>query len=193
MEKNREFYDEIYLKGGSKGMYFKQPEQTIYFPIWKRIGEILTKKESILEIGCGVGQLANYLLREEKNYIKGIDFSEVAIEKAKQLNSAFASNCAFEVKDIYSVEAQYLPFETIICCEVLEHLEEDLEVIKLLPSNVRFIFSVPNFKNESHVRLFENKLQIRKRYKKLKFVNIEEFSLSSKNNNKLFLIDSIVR
>jgi len=191
MEKNKEFYNEVYLKGGSKQEYAKEPEQSIYFPVWDKIRTIIAKKERIFEIGCGVGQLANILLKNNKNYLQGIDFSKVAIEKATELNSSYRSE--FDVGDIYYFDFSSVFYDTIICCEVLEHIEKDVEIISKLSPNIRFIFSVPNYNSESHLRKFDNKEQIEERYGKLlKFINVYEFSISKKNNNKIFLVDSLV-
>lgn len=193
IETNKDFYNKVYLEGGSNGEYLKNPYQSIYFPIWKKINEILTKKEKIFEIGCGAGQLAWYLLQQEKNYYKGIDFSEVAIEKAKLLNIHNNLYGRFSVGNIYELEQQNIICDTIICCEVLEHLEKDISIFNILPANIRFIFSVPNYMSKSHVRCFKDIQEIRTRYcSYLEFVNVEEFWINKKKTNKIFLIDSII-
>lgn len=192
MEKDKNFYNDIYSQGGNNGEYLKDPNQSIYFPIWETINKILTKKEKIFEIGCGVGQLAWYLLKEEKNYSKGIDFSDIAIQKAKLLNNQNLNYKKFKVENIYELEPQNIVCDTIICCEVLEHLENDLIIFDKIPANTRFIFSVPNYMSKGHVRSFKTLQDIRSRYcSYLEFINVKEFYINKKNTNKIFLIDSI--
>ena len=51
-----------------------------------------------------------------------------------------------------------------ICLEVLEHVENDINVIKKMCPKSEFIFSVPNYDSLGHVRLFNNENEIRERY-----------------------------
>jgi len=55
-------------------------------------------------------------------------------------------------------------YDSVICSEFLEHVEDDIEVLKKIRSGARFYGSVPNFPFESHVRHFNNKADVEDRY-----------------------------
>ena len=126
---------------------------------------------SILEIGCGPGQLAKYLVDEEFKIYTGFDFSKVAIQKAKLTVPQFI----FFVKDAVLLKSYIdIEYNTVICLEVLEHIKYDLKVIENIKIGAYIIFSVPNFDSESHVRWFTSESQIRSRY--FKKINISEIT-----------------
>jgi len=53
----------------------------------------------------------------------------------------------------------------IIATEVLEHLKDDLYVLKNLKKDTKIIASLPTFDYRSHYRYFENKKNCIDRYK----------------------------
>ena len=115
----------------------------------------------IIELGCGSGQFANMLFDAGfENYI-GYDFSSVAIARAAELNPA--NRDCFLQKDIRGL-VWPSAVETVIIFEVLEHLVDDIAVLKEVPSGFNVIFSVPNFNSFNHVRTFENLPAIIARY-----------------------------
>ncbi|MCX7592138.1 MAG: class I SAM-dependent methyltransferase [Kiritimatiellae bacterium] len=84
--------------------------------------------DSVLDVGCGQGCLLaaiRKLFPEVK--LHGADFSRVAIETArKRLPEAH-----FSVMDV-SKEAPAGKYDLVLCCEVLEHVTDDLGVIRRL-------------------------------------------------------------
>jgi 2-polyprenyl-3-methyl-5-hydroxy-6-metoxy-1,4-benzoquinol methylase len=100
---------------------------------------------SINEIGCGEGY---WVIKWNKQGIsaRGTDFSHQAIELAKK-NAEFCNMSAsiFRQKNIYDVEHNEDEADLIVCCEVLEHLENPdkaLESLQKISSNF-LIISVP--------------------------------------------------
>lgn len=103
-----------------------------------------TGEQSIHEIGCGEGVLSLRLI--ERGYqVRGCDFSEIAVRLARQnaiqrnVNSDF-----FQVKSIYDLnENDVAPL--VMCCEVLEHLEQPNIALKNLAKIAKpwLILSVP--------------------------------------------------
>jgi 2-polyprenyl-3-methyl-5-hydroxy-6-metoxy-1,4-benzoquinol methylase len=94
----------------------------------------------------------------------GFDFSSTAVDLAKKKE---LTNASFHVGDAYSeplIEKSASSFDCVICTEVFEHLDRDLEVIKRLEPGTRLIATVPNFPYVSHVRHFENAESVRERY-----------------------------
>ena len=103
----------------------------------------LAKPESVHEIGCGEGRLAQII---QENYgvdYLGTDFSVRMVETAASRNLI---NSRFKQADIYSLDLEHDHADTIVCCEVFEHLqdpEKALDVLKSLRAR-QYILSVPN-------------------------------------------------
>ncbi|CAN5672550.1 hypothetical protein BH23PAT1_BH23PAT1_1240 [soil metagenome] len=101
------------------------------------------KPKTFADVGCGAGELAVTLAERGFKGV-GIDFSDDALKVAESIKeSRDVPNDAVKfIKGSLSV----LPkkSDVVICCEVIEHLEDDnsfLEEIK--PYGEYFIFSVP--------------------------------------------------
>lgn len=186
MEKNSNFYNEVYLKGGSKQEYFKEPKDCIYYPIWNHICFGLNNVDKILELGCGVGQLAKLFINYNKNYIRGIDFSKIAIKKAKENN--IGNESKFIIGNLYNKLLYEIDYDIVIICEVLEHLKDDLFIINNIKKDKKIIFSVPNYNSKGHVRYFSTWMEANERYRNLiEFKNPPIlFKLNEKNHIYLF-------
>ena len=99
----------------------------------------------ILDLGCGNGFLANYLISEGYN-VYGTDASEKGIAIAKQENPD-----RFYLQDLSTGKLpgglQRLQFDTIISTEVIEHLYDPGGFIdfcrELLPKGSELIISTP--------------------------------------------------
>ncbi|MDR2180649.1 MAG: methyltransferase domain-containing protein [Synergistaceae bacterium] len=101
---------------------------------------------AILEIGCGEGFLA-LALAEQGHSVRGIDVRKEAIDfaskHAKEKNRE--SQLRFEVEDIYKISADRFQEDLLVCCEVLEHLQDPktaLDCLAQLPAEYA-VFSVP--------------------------------------------------
>lgn len=79
---------------------------------------------AIHEVGCGEGY---WVLRwvEQGFVARGCDFSEYAIELARE-NAAERKlpSSLFETRSIYDLEPGRDSADLVVCCEVLEHLED---------------------------------------------------------------------
>jgi 2-polyprenyl-3-methyl-5-hydroxy-6-metoxy-1,4-benzoquinol methylase len=79
---------------------------------------------SIHEIGCGEGYWV-LRWREQGMSVRGCDFSKDVIEIAR--DNAFSRGLPktlFQTRNIYELKADEDSAELIVCCEVLEHLED---------------------------------------------------------------------
>lgn len=93
------------------------------------------------EIGCGEGHVGRQLAAKGLK-IRGTDFSPEIIEVARTGEETTAT---FDVASVYDLEAARDSAPLILCCEVMEHLEEPeraMEVIASLEFN-KLILSVP--------------------------------------------------
>lgn len=102
-------------------------------------------KARILDVGCGNGVISRHLGKLGFNVL-GIDVSEAAIEKARQLNNM--DNVKFEVLSAEQLVADGQTFDAVICSEVLEHLSQPSALLKVLHQSIKpegiLIVTVPN-------------------------------------------------
>lgn len=160
-EKNADFYDRTFSEDQSWRSHYTQSP---YYFCWTVILDRLRRagSKSILEIGCGSGQLALAIYEAgiAASYC-GFDFSKSRLEQAKN----FCSHFRFEVADAFETDLfETVIYDTAISTEFLEHVERDLEVIEKLPAGTRFIGTVPNFPFISHVRHFSTCEEVVGRY-----------------------------
>lgn len=181
------YYNEVYSKSVE---YRKEPVDSIYYPIWADIVNMINNDDGIIEVGCGSGQLAKLLIMNGKNYKYGFDYSDQAIKIAKKLNQG--SEDLFSVADVYALSKGDLDdVDVVICTEVLEHLDDDKYLFEILKPGTRVIFSVPDFIADTHKRVFGSVKEIRERYVNVNI--IKSISYNTKFDGKIFLIDSICR
>lgn len=183
------WYDERYKVGGHKKEYFNTPEKSIYYPLRKEILKLLNSEDVILEVGCGSGQLAAMILQAGFHYAMGFDFSKEAIKLCKRFTKE-SDHGKFKIGSAYNSAMYKVNHNTVVCCEVFEHLEGDLQVLREIKSGVKVVFTVPNFNSKSHVRFFENQITLMERYsEEVIITSIKEFQLNEKN--KIYLVDSV--
>ncbi len=153
-----EYYDELYLTGDRA---YDRPLTSPYYPLYRKVVELIGQAgaRDVLEVGCGSGTLAGMLIAQGLRY-RGFDFSPAAIAKAEQRNP----QGRFGVGDATDPAAYPDPYDAIVCCEVLEHIEGDLAAIEQWRSGAVVICSVPNFDYESHVRFFRSEAEVAQRY-----------------------------
>lgn len=73
------------------------------------------------EIGCGEGHLAANLADAPERHVKASDFSRQVIATARELHKN--RQIHFQVRSIYDLVPEEDGAELVVCCEVLEHLE----------------------------------------------------------------------
>lgn len=96
-----------------------------------------------LDVGCGIGDVSqNVALKGWHG--KAIDFSDIAIEKAKR-NLTLFKDIEVEKKSLFQ-ETGF--FKTIFVMDVLEHIEDDnaalKKIVSLLSTNGHVIIAVPS-------------------------------------------------
>ena len=141
-------------------MYKFEPEHSHYFKMWKWAMRHINKTDKIIELGCGTGQFAKMLADRDVEDYNGYDFSTTNISFAKnEMCEEYKGR--FHVANIFEVEIP--PDAKVIALEVLEHIEDDVGLLKRLSKN-EIIISVPNFDAPSHVRKFDKIEDIISRY-----------------------------
>lgn len=168
-------YDQIYASGGAELVYELPYQHSGYYPLFKQVHRTLKRQggvRSILEVGCGTGGLAHLLTNREPTIAyRGFDFSPVAVQRA---SARLARPELFFVGDARRKESYSGNAEAIVCTEVLEHIDADLEVVVQWAPGAYCVCSVPNFDADNHVRYFTSEEEVRQRYGSL--IDIERIA-----------------
>lgn len=184
-QRTSEFYDKVFSESTIYNL--ENIQKSPYYETWKRVIQKISKKDRIADFGCGNGQFAQLCLLNKRQYVAGYDFSEVAIQKAKELNPEIKD--VFEVKDLNDKEIYKRDnFEVAVFCEVLEHIENDMEILENIPEFFQTIITVPNYDSASHVRHFQNIDEAIERYRKLFFIK-DTFTINILDKNEIYILN----
>ena len=171
--------------------YTRHYSQSHYYFLWAVVADRIRRDglSRILEIGCGPGQLASMLFDQGITAYAGMDFSAAAIAMAR----SNAPRGQFEVGDARTTDIhQRYEHDVVVCTEVLEHVQDDLQIIDRFLPGKRCLCSVPNFPHESHVRCFENAFAVRARYGPyFDGLDVATFKSSIYLPDQFFLFDGI--
>jgi tetratricopeptide (TPR) repeat protein len=178
------YYDIIY---NDNPAFVEDGPESLYLPVWIKLVSVLREAgvSSVLDIGCGPGKFAKFLTEQMPGtaYL-GVDFSSAAIDIAREK----CPQQRFEQGDITTLEAATLDkFGAIICTEVLEHIETDVELLERLPAGMRFLGSVPNFDSFGHVRFFADAAAVTERYGKM-FSELSVEDITINGRSRIFLM-----
>ena len=96
------------------------------------------------EVGCGEGNLA-MRLAERGMSVRGFDISPEVIETAVKNARARGFEIPYRTGSIYELQSPSDSASLIVCCEVMEHLEEPDRALSILASVARpyLLVSVP--------------------------------------------------
>ncbi len=156
-QQGAEFYDCVHTESNIPAT------RALYYPLMRKVVESIQDHGScsILEVGCGNGFLAEMLLQENRVSYRGFDFSPVAVRNAADRTGHPELFFRGDALDAQSYACDY---DTIICTEVLEHIDADLDVIRVWRDGAWCVCTVPNFDFPSHVRFFRTPEQVAARY-----------------------------
>lgn len=98
--------------------------------------------DSILVLGCGLGQLESILPRTIQ--CVGVDIDESRIERARWVNPGY--NRKYLVGDIFLIDIQQM-YDIIVLSELIEHVEDDVGLVRIAKSWTKryLIITVPNY------------------------------------------------
>jgi len=123
--------------------YFEQARPELVALLPARLGRVL-------DVGCGAGGVGR-AVRERADRLVGIELDAQAAEAAREVYDAVVEGRIEEVLD--SIEG---PFDTVLAYDVLEHLVDPAETLRLLrglaaPGAILHV-SVPNARHWTLVR-----------------------------------------
>lgn len=183
-----EYYDNLYKDSSIYKM--SDVAKTPYYETYKKIIKQISKKSRVADFGCGCGHFAKMCLLNGRNYVAGYDFSPVAVEKAKALVPEYADK--FFVKDLFDESIDLTNFDVVVFCEVLEHIDKDLELLAKIPELVQVVLTVPNYESDSHVRIFKDEAEVIERYKAVLFIkSISTVDIYKLNGSKIFILNGV--
>jgi 2-polyprenyl-6-hydroxyphenyl methylase/3-demethylubiquinone-9 3-methyltransferase len=141
------FYENVYAKGEetyfskfSDGKNKSETEDVVL----KYMGSIVGK--DIIDVGCGTGSLISKIAQLGPHKAWGIDYSENAIEIAKQKYNA--QNLEFSNEDFMNWS---LPVDIIISCGTFEHMDDPLSIMKKMANSLKpggkIFLTCPHFYN----------------------------------------------
>lgn len=190
-------YEEAMIAEGALAM--RTLEDSPWLPMYQEAARWLIGCEPIVDLGCGTGRFAHAAAHagHDGGYV-GFDFSEAIVDEARRYIAWAAPEypvTRIKVRDL----RKWKPDEirpgatTYVCLEVLEHLDDDLDLIGRIPGGHRLIFSVPNYGSATHVRSFPAPAAIWERYAGL--LEFQRWSLIEigSDTHVIHLIDSTRR
>jgi 2-polyprenyl-3-methyl-5-hydroxy-6-metoxy-1,4-benzoquinol methylase len=116
--------------------------------VFEKIRPFLGK--DILEVGCGIGNLTELLLSQGR--VIAVDVNEGYLQTVENKFRCHLNLKGVLLWDIRQTPSKDLgiPIDTIVCSNVLEHIEDDDDVLKslyhLLPAGGKLIILVPALK-----------------------------------------------
>lgn len=157
-ERDASWYDARYglIPGLLSATWQERPEAR-----WLWLPALALARGTILDLGCGPGFLAAICQHRGIPYAAGIDVSKRALARAAQM----APGLRFVRGRLpEALERLDVAYDTAVALEVLEHIYDDLGVLRAIPPGRRVVVSVPNFECEAHCRWFGSESEIRGRY-----------------------------
>jgi SAM-dependent methyltransferase len=105
--------------------------------------------ERVLEIGAGAGNMTRELSRRRRRYVA----TDIDAEYLAQLRNAFGHRPTIQIASLDATKAEHFEpfqeqFDTVVCLNVLEHIEDDLGTLRrihsLLQPGGKLLLLVPN-------------------------------------------------
>ena len=122
--------------------FYQKHLELFYEELLEAIGK--TECESLLDAGCGEGFVLDFVAKAYPDVkLTGVDVSEAAVEYAKE---HFGDVARFRPGSVYKLPFSDKSFDTVLCSEVLEHLDDPNKAVAELKRVARnyVVISVPH-------------------------------------------------
>lgn len=174
------FYDATMGEGTAAALPL---EDSPWRPLYEEAARWVNVWHPVVDLGCGTGRFLRALEQNgHRGHRAGVDFSEVVIRHARGYLTS--SRNEFTVADLreWHPNPGRAGNTTYTCLEVLEHLTDDLDLVGRVPPGHQFVFSVPNYESEAHLRWFRGFGAVWERYEP--FLTFRRWSLISFDDRK---------
>lgn len=166
----RSWYDQVMTEDGSPAML--PLEDSPWLTTYSEVARLIEPHEQVVDLGCGTGRFIRLLYnRDHYAPVTGVDWSDTALDEAQRYAAAGprhpdAPDTQWVSLDLdqWEPDGDRLGNCVFTCLETLEHLPLDRELVEKIPPGHRFVFTVPNFWSESHVRIFPSPGDAWRRY-----------------------------
>lgn len=148
------------LHFSTKPQYRCAAKDSMFFSIWNTVAAQVPITASVLEVGCGTGQLAEILHHRGITKYVGFDFAEVGVELAKERVPEFS----FQVDDARKTDLYAGEYDFVVSTEVFEHLDNDRAVLAKIRPGTPILFTVPSRNSHAHVRFFPTHASVNRYY-----------------------------
>lgn len=152
-----------------------------------------------LEIGVGHGLFAEFLdLTQATTRYIGVDISQSSIDLASSISSVRRKNASINYLLADATKEGSLPKEWasfVICCEVLEHVEEPKDLLRCInssmaPEGILFLTTVCNLEAIDHIYQFEDVDSIREMIINAGFEILSDINLELPNTTSHVVMQS---
>jgi len=136
----------------------------------KKFRNYLSNCNKILDVGCGIGYISNWLSSETNGNVFGVDLSESVNVAYEHFSKKSIQNLQFIQADIAELPFKENTFDLIICKEMIHHTPEPRKIfgklIKFLKKNGSIFIYVYNKKGpirefcDDYFRKFTTKLSV---------------------------------
>lgn len=147
-----EFYDRAMTDAHEPAML--PLEQSPWAHLYEAAADFVGIGRPVCDLGSGTGRFAELLRRRGVTNYLGVDFSPAAVAEA----ILYVPSAEFVVDDLrtWTPDENRGSNTVYVTLEVLEHLEDDIDLIRRIPVGHEVIFSVPNYGGEAHLRTFND-------------------------------------
>lgn len=119
----------------------------------------LLEGEKFIDVGCAFGHSTAHLKKFRPGDWTGLDFSEQAIRTAKEIFKKKDASIKFIFAPTFEDMDHDKIYDSVVCSEVIEHVEDDESLIRnLIPlARRRIILTTPCIRvsDPGHVRLYD--------------------------------------
>lgn len=151
------YYDSIYANPDSPYRLFVDSP---WMPLWEWASKHCVG--SVLDMGCGVGWMG--ALTPQNSLYIGVDFSQVAINRAMAHMAEGGRRRATAFLCMSLPAPVVFHVDTLVATEFLEHVQDDLGCLAMVPAGTRIVATVPRADDPAHVRTFPTFADVTKRY-----------------------------
>jgi len=142
------YWNQVYRHEWETGSVMSENYHRDYGPIHDAVIGLIADGSSVLDIACGAGMLCRKIKqRLPAARVVGVDFAEYTISQNRERDQALGIEyrCLDIRESLGSVGG---PFEVVLMCEILEHLEQPEAIVAsalgLLKPEGRFILTCPH-------------------------------------------------